>query len=98
MSTLDYYTPKDWRLLAEVDESRSYEVDVTEVYVRPDGKFILATATGCSCWSGEYDVEEFDTLDALAASILPEGPETERRYNPSFIGAKALMETARAAL
>lgn len=93
MSALDYYTPKEWTLVAEIDESESYEVDITEIYYL-DGKWILATATGCSCWSGEYDVETFDTLDALAESIGVLSQD-ERRYNPSLRGANELIDKAR---
>jgi hypothetical protein len=95
MSNLDYYVPKEWTLLAEIDESEAYEVDITEIYRHGD-KFILATASGCSCWSGEYDVEEFTSLDALADAIGIEGPD--RRYQPSLKAAADLIAQARAAL
>jgi hypothetical protein len=90
MSTLDYYVPKGWVLLAELDESESYEVDVTEIYKAGD-KFVLATATGCSCWNGEYDTEEFDTLDALGVSMVKD----DRQYNPSFRAAADLLARAK---
>lgn len=85
-----------WTFLSGIDESASYEVDMTEIWRNAEGKFGLATASGCSCrWSGEHDVETFDTLDDLAASLLG----TEREYgNPSAATSKALVDAARAAL
>jgi len=94
-SVLSYYVPKDWRLLAALDESEPYEVDVTEIYQRPDGKLILATASGCSCWDGDYDTDEFDTLDALWLSAKF---ADNRRWNPSWRGSEELVREARVAL
>jgi hypothetical protein len=90
MSTLSYYVPDKWKLLAEIDESEPYEVDVTEIYQDAEGKFILATASGCSCWGGEYDSESFDSLEALGTSMIKD----DRQYNPSFRAANELMELA----
>lgn len=97
VSTLSGEVPRDWRLLAELDESESYEVDVSEIYLRPDGRVVLATATGCSCWGGEYDAEDFATLDELEASIYGEAAD-ERRYTPSFKAGRELVAEARTAL
>lgn len=84
----------DWTELASIDESAPYEVDITEIWRSGDGKFQLVTASGCSCWSGEYESEPFDDLDALEASVLA----VDRRYNPSLVAAAGLVATARAAL
>lgn len=85
---------KDLVELATLDESADYEVDITEVFYDPATKeFVLLTASGCSCWSGEYDEERFKSLDAVEASLLKE----ERQYNPSFVGAQGLIKEARAA-
>lgn len=89
-----YGIPGDWVLVASLDESGSYEIDLTEIYFH-EGKFILATASGCSCWDGEYDIEEFDSLDALADSIGVLSM-TERSYHPSLRGATELLAEARA--
>lgn len=84
-------------LLAHVDESQAYEVDQT--MIRHDGdEWILATASGCSCWGGEWDVERFDTLAALFESIGPRGIEGERSYNPTFAGVEALRAQVEAKL
>lgn len=67
--------PARWTFVSGVDESESYEVDITEIW--DDGeKWHLLTATGCSCWAGEYDEEEYDSLDELARQI---GVEDEAR-------------------
>lgn len=85
--------PKGWTFVSGVDESEAYEVDITEIW--HDGeKWHLLTATGCSCWSGEYDDEEYDSLEELAKQIGVEG-EVERRYNPSFTGAQKIIAEAR---
>ena len=86
---------EDWTLLAELDESAGYEVDITRIY-SGNGKIVLATASGCSCWGGEFDVEYFDTLDALEASVSVTGDD--RRYQPSPRAAAELIPQARAAL
>lgn len=92
---MSIYIEKDWTLLAEDDRSESYDIDITAIYQAGD-KFMLATASGCSCWSGEYDIEEFDSLDALALSIGPVGED--RRYNPSPATAVDIVAVARQAL
>ena len=90
------YPDKSWALLAEDDRSESYDVDITAIWQTPEGKFVLGTASGCSCWDGDYDLEEFDTLDTLAASIGPVGDD--RRYNPSPATAVDIVAEARKAL
>lgn len=80
--------------VADVDESESYEVDQTQiVYVPSTDKFWLLTASGCSCWDGDWDAEEFDNLDVLFASLI-DGRADERQYTPSFKGAQTLREQA----
>lgn len=83
-------------LLAHVDESEAYEVDQT--MIRQDGdEWILATASGCSCWDGEWAVERFDTLEALFGAIGRDS-EVERMYNPTFAGVEALRAQVEAKL
>ena len=83
----------DWKPIAWVDESESYEVDITEIWKTSEGKFILATATGCSCWGGEYEVEEYASLDDVVSGILNREGYV---YNPYLEGAKKLVEAAKA--
>jgi hypothetical protein len=88
--------PEGWTSLGHLDESADYEVDQTEIFWTEDGRFVLATASGCSCWDGEWNAETFDTLDALAKSISPVGDA--RQYNPSASGGASLVAEARAKL
>lgn len=78
-----------WVIIADVDESGSYEVDQTRIYKTPNG-FVLANASGCSCWSGEWYIEDFATLDDLYKSLQWD----DRAYNPSWKGALDLKEQA----
>lgn len=82
------------RELAFIDESQPYEVDQAGIYVDEDGTFILLTASGCSCWEGDYNEEQFSSFEALEASLLNE----DRTYNPSLSGARELLEEARKSL
>lgn len=85
-----YGIPKEWELLGELDESADYEVDITAIY-RHNGEFILATASGCSCWDGDYGIERFKTLDDLEKSLMND----DREYNPSFKGVEKIVAEAR---
>jgi hypothetical protein len=83
--------------LAEIDESERYEIDTTDICYDPDTKeFVLLTASGCSCWDGEYEEQRFGTFKALEDSLLGNGDD--RRYNPSLKGAEQLLQEAREAI
>lgn len=79
----------DATVIAFIDESADYEIDQTAI-LREDGGFLLATASGCSCWSGEWHVERYNTLDDLFASLQA----TDRRYGPTLMGIIDLMVQA----
>ena len=79
------------RELAFIDESADYEVDQTSICVDEEGTFYLLTASGCSCWSGEYEEERFDSLEALENALVG----GDRTYNPSLTGVQALLQEAR---
>jgi len=79
------------RELAFIDESADYEVDQTSICVDEDGTFILLTASGCSCWSGEYEEEQFDSFEALENALVG----GDRTYNPSLTGVQTLLAEAR---
>lgn len=81
------------RMIAEIDESEPYEVDQTRIYVAAGGTFVLATASGCSCWEGDWELTRYDTLAELIDDIGPLGG-SEHDYNPSFKGAEALAKQA----
>lgn len=90
---MDYYERlKSLKQLAFVDESYPYEVDEAGIYLNEQtGQFYLITASGCSCWDGEYDEEVFDSLDQLELSLINE----DSRYRPSLGGSKLLIAEAR---
>lgn len=79
--------PKDWRVIAEVDESQDYEIDQTRVYQTPDG-YAVAVASGCSCWDGDWEADEFKTLDEAFASLQYD----DRAFNPTMRGIDDLRE------
>lgn len=87
--------------LSSFDESESYEVDMGAVCFSPeDGTIRLLTASGCSCWSGEFTEETFSCLTSLEES-LNEGTHRKSsgevaRYSPTLAGAKVLVAEARA--
>lgn len=95
MSAIFYHNQRalsDYEELAVLDESADYEVDVTEIWYDPRAReFLLLTATGCSCWDGEYNEERFKSLDELERSLLKD----ERTYQPSFRGVETLIEQAK---
>lgn len=86
-----------WVCLAALDASEAYEVDYTEVWRSPDGRIQLVTASGCSCWGGEYSVQDggFESVDALHKWL--DENDTDSGYNPSVKG-RALMAKAQAAV
>mgnify|MGYP001582717464 CR=1 FL=1 len=91
MSNILRNDEKDLIELALIDESADYEVDMTEVHYDPETEeLVLLTATGCSCWDGDYNEERFKDLDSLKQSLLQE----DRKYNPSFKGAEQLVKEA----
>lgn len=76
--------------LAFRDDSEDCEVDYSGIYT--DGSlFYYITASGCSCWDGDYDEEVFNDWVSLRRYVLGEDMP---RYNPTMSGAKALIEEA----
>lgn len=95
---MDYYDrQKSLTILASIDESEPYEVDEAIIGLDQDGRFVLLTASGCSCWDGDYDEEVFDSLDALEKALIQgdEDGNDKYHYNPSLNGARALVAEAR---
>lgn len=84
-------------LLAIVDDSEGCcEVDITELW-KKDNIYFLLTASGCSCWAGEFESREFDSLDTLEADLR--GDKADKyMYNPSLVGLQKLLEQARASI
>ncbi len=85
--------PDHWQMLADVDWSEPYEVDQSRIYATPGG-YALATATGCSCWEGDWSVELFDGIADLFTSIR----EDERTWGISSRRADDLMKAVKKTL
>lgn len=80
-------------LLSEIDESADYEVDRTAIlYDEDTGEFILLSASGCSCWSGEAYEERFAEFQDLAVSLFADA-ET-RNFASSAGGSEQLIYEA----
>lgn len=91
----DTFDGRGYKLLASVDESESYSIDQAAIYLTPEGKFAFATASGCSCWAGDWNVSDFDSLGEIEALYAKE--DISRYYNPTFKGFQSLMSEAREA-
>ena len=71
-------------------QSEGWDIDVACIWVGPGGKgYSLATASGCSCWDGDYRVEDFDTLPELEQAL---SLEADRPYNVSPARAAVLLD------
>lgn len=82
-----------WTLLASSDLADSYEVDEFRIYQTLDEKvFIFASASGCSCWDGDWQVEFYFSLDDMPKHVLErEGYE----FNPSIAGIEEMVRMAK---
>lgn len=89
---MNYYDRQnELKQLAFIDEADAYEVDEVGIYT--DGNiFYILSASGCSCWDGDYDEEIFNDFESLKNFLLGNGEMN--RYNPSINGAKSLIEEA----
>lgn len=97
---MDFYDrQKQLIIIARVDESEPYEIDEAVIGIDTNGKFILLTASGCSCWDGDYDEAEYSSLDDIERDLIrgDENGNDAYRYNPSLAGARALIAEARRA-
>lgn len=83
-------------LVAEINENELYEVDQTRIYADKDGTFVLATASGCSCWDGKWYASRYDTVEELLTDIGPSGEADNGGYNPSFKGVEDLTAQVKA--
>lgn len=78
--------------LAMIDKSAEYEVDYTFIgWDKETDKFVLVTASGCSWWDGDCDVEEYDSLEELDKGLC----DADRQWYTTLKGAKTLCEVAR---
>ena len=86
--------PAEWVLVAQLDESADYEVDMSEIfYDKKKKEYLLITATGCSCWSGEYESETYKKLKDIEKKLFVRD-DKGYVYNPSVQGAHDLIEQA----
>ena len=83
----------DLCVLAELDEGAAYEVDYTLIgYDKKVGKFVLVTASGCSCWDGDCYVEYYDSFADMHRSLGVFGDD--REFQPSLKGVERVMKEA----
>ena len=84
------------QLLGAIEEAELYDVDANEIFLKPDGKFLLRSASGCSCWDGDWDEITFDSLAELETALLEDACNSN--YRPTLKGAEQLIAEARATL
>lgn len=78
--------------LAFIDQSADWEVDMFGIYFdEKTGKFCYLAASGCSCWDGYYQEEEYNSLEELADALNARSGG----YSPSIKGENFLVEEAR---
>lgn len=87
--------------LAEINKSKPYQVDMAFIgYDTDNGKFVLLTASGCSCWRGECEETFYESIEELESDLLfgDENGDDIILYQPSLNGAKELIAEARETL
>ncbi len=88
---MDYYERVDeLECLAFLDESADYEVDMTGIYT-DKVKFFVISASGCSCWDGDYHEEVYETFKDLKDSFKL---DEVNPYQPSLSGVETLVKEA----
>lgn len=90
---MDYHRRlEQLEVLSELDESMDYEVDYSAIgFDKENRQFVLVTASGCSCWDGDYEEEYFNSLYELEVALSNDN----RSYNPSILGGQQLISEAR---
>ena len=84
------------KFLAGIDEADIYEVDANEVYQKPDGSFLLRSASGCSCWDGDWTETEYPDFESLENTLM--NTAQIGSYSPTLKGAEQLIREAKAAI
>lgn len=87
MSTNTNVEQDGWKLIAGSYEGGPYEIDDIEIYQTPDGYF-LRTASGCSCWDGEYDEYTFPNLEQVAVWMFG----VDSQWHPSYKRSLELLK------
>lgn len=75
-------------LIAVIDESEPYEVDMAEIWKTKDGSYAYLTASGCSCWDGDFKRTDYNTKELLALALI----QGETQWNPSLRGSLELLK------
>jgi hypothetical protein len=84
--------------LAFYDDSESYSTDEGGIYLCPKTmKLIFLSASGCSCWDGDYEEDSFDSLLDVEIALLKGGENGEDLYkfHPSLARCKEMLEEAK---
>jgi hypothetical protein len=81
------------QVLAEIDESASYEIDMFAVFKLANNRYAYIAVSGCSCWPdrGGTVVYEDTALDGLQKQVHG----NDNAYNPSFRSEYELFSEAR---
>ena len=84
--------------LAYYDDAGSYEVNEGGIFLDPvTHKIVFLSASGCSCWDGDYEEDVFDSLLDVEIALLKGGKNGEDlfQYHPSLSACKDLIEEAK---
>lgn len=89
----DYYERKQQLIeLSSADDSDSYSIDENGIYYDPRTEtFIWLSASGCSCWDGDYSETSYDSLDEALDSMLT----YETRWHPATSETTSMIEEAK---
>lgn len=92
---MDYYNRKGELVeLASSDYSDGYDIDEYGIYT--DGNvFYVLSASGCSCWDGDFDEVEFADFDGVKNYLLK---EDSHNYYISLNRASELVKEAESKL
>lgn len=89
----DFYDRKRELIeLSAEDNSEQYSIDENGIYYDPRTElFVWLSASGCSCWDGEYSETTYDTLEELIADMT----ERESRWQPASSEVSNMAQEAR---
>ena len=87
-----YSTPKMVAVwCAKSDIAGSYEVDEEWVGITPQGNIAWAYASGCSCWSGDFSEERFESIKELTLNHK-HAPEDWEKAIIAFAETEVMQE------
>lgn len=78
------------KVLVDKDWSEPYEVDQAKILQAADGTFLYATASGCSCWEGDWQYEQYATFNDMATGIR----WYDRQYNAGWTRTDDMLAEA----